>query len=217
MHLKKKRFQKTIGNELSELLLNSKKDSHAYSSDYGKFYEYYLSEEIGDPADYADWFQEMRNTRGSDVIKIHINSPGGDLFTTIQFLQVLSETEAHIICSVEGSCMSAATLIFLAANEFQIAPHSLFMFHNYSGASFGKGGEMYDNLIHERKWSEKLLMDAYSGFLTKAEIHSLLSNKDIWMDTDEVATRLKKRDASFRKKALNEAKKKGSPDEEEGA
>jgi len=106
--------------------------------------------------------------------------------------------------------MSAATLIFLAADEFQIAPHSMFMFHNYSGASFGKGGEMYDNVVHERKWSEKLLMDMYSDFLTKSEIEALLNNKDIWMDSDDVVTRLKKRDALLKKKALALAKKRGS-------
>lgn len=207
MHSKKKIFRKT-NNGLIDLL--TAKDSKSYSNDYGKFYEYYLSDEVGDPSDYADWFQEIRSTRASDAIKIHINSPGGNLFTTIQFLQCLAETEAHIIASVEGACMSAATLIFLAADEFQIAPHSMFMFHNYSGASFGKGGEMYDNVMHERKWSEKLLMDMYSDFLTKSEIEALLNNKDIWMDSDDVVTRLKKRDALLKKKALALAKKRGS-------
>lgn len=207
MHSKKKIFRKT-NNGLIDLLKGA--DTHSYSNDYGKFYEYYLSDEVEDPSDYADWFQEIRSTRSSDAIKIHINSPGGNLFTTIQFLQCLAETEAHIIASVEGACMSAATLIFLAADEFQIAPHSMFMFHNYSGASFGKGGEMYDNVVHERKWSEKLLTDMYSDFLTKGEIESLLNNKDIWMDSDEVITRLKKRDAIFKKRALAESKKKGS-------
>jgi ATP-dependent protease ClpP protease subunit len=186
-------------NGLIDLLQQN--DTQSYSNDYGKFYEYYISDEIGDPSDYTDWFQEIRNTRASDAIKLHINSPGGNLFTTIQFLQVLAETEAHIVASVEGCCMSAATLLFLAADEFQISPHSMFMFQNYSGGTFVKGGEMYDNLIHDRKWCKKLLTDMYSGFLTKEEINALLDNKDIWMDSDEVITRLKKRDAASAKKA----------------
>jgi ATP-dependent Clp protease, protease subunit len=207
MHSKKNTTYKT--NEgLSELFKGT--DSDSYSSDYGKFYEYYLSDEIGDSSEYSSWFQEIRNTRPSDVIKIHINSPGGNLFTAIQFLQALAETEAHVIASVEGMCMSAATMIFLAADEFQISPHSMFMFHNYSGGSFGKGGEMYDNVMHERKWSEKLLTDMYLGFLTKGEIDSLLGNKDIWMDCNEVVVRLKKREAIRKKQELADSKKKNS-------
>jgi len=49
---------------------------------------------------------------------------------------------------------------------------------------------MYDNIIHEKKWSEKLLREIYEDFLTEVEIESILNNKDIWMDSDEVIARL---------------------------
>lgn len=55
----------------------------------------------------------------------------------------------------------------------------------------GKGGEMYDQLQHQRIWSEKLLREIYSDFLTEKEIISILDNKDLWMDGDEVIKRLK--------------------------
>jgi ATP-dependent protease ClpP protease subunit len=106
-------------------------------------------------------------------------------------MRVLVETPAQVICSVEGACMSAATMIFLSGNAFEISEHSMFMFHNYSSMIFGKGGEMYDNIIHERKWSEKIMRQVYSGFLTEIEIKAILDNKDIWMDGEEVIKRLK--------------------------
>lgn len=86
--------------------------------------------------------------------------------------------------------MSAATMIFLCADGFEVSEHSMFMFHNYSGGTIGKGGEMYDNIMHERKWSEKLLRGVYTDFLTSDEIESILNNKDIWMDGEEVVKRL---------------------------
>ena len=89
--------------------------------------------------------------------------------------------------------MSAATIIFLSADIFEISEHSMFMFHNYSGMILGKGGEMYDNILHERKWSEKLFTSIYKDFLTKAEVESILENKDIWMDSSEVLKRLNKK------------------------
>jgi ATP-dependent protease ClpP protease subunit len=86
--------------------------------------------------------------------------------------------------------MSAATMIFLAAHSYEISEHSLFMFHNYSGGTMGKGGEMYDHIINERKWSEKIVHRVYEGFLTEGEIQSILDNKDIWMDGEEVIKRI---------------------------
>jgi hypothetical protein len=54
---------------------------------------------------------------------------------------------------------------------------------------------MWEQLQHERKWSENLLRKIYKDFLTEKEITSLLENKDIWMDGSEVIKRLKKRGA----------------------
>jgi ATP-dependent protease ClpP protease subunit len=160
----------------------------------GHLYTFYLTGEISSPEDYVEWYEIIRNSTENDVIKIHINSPGGDLFTAIQFMRVMGESQANIIASIEGACMSAATMIFLSAKGFEISEHSMFMFHNYSGGMMGKGGEMYDNIIYERKWSEKILRGVYSDFLTEDEIKSILDNKDIWMDGEEVVDRLKEKE-----------------------
>ena len=80
-------------------------------------------------------------------------------------------------------------MIFLCADIFEITPHSLFMFHNYSGGIFGKGGEIYDQAIFERTWSKNFLNHIYKDFLTHKEIESLLDNKDIWLHSDEVQNR----------------------------
>ncbi len=156
-------------------------------------HEFYLSGDIESSEDYIDWFDTIRSAGENDVLKFYINSSGGDLFTAIQFMRVLSDTAANIVVSVEGACMSAATLIFLHGHQFEVSPHSMFMFHNYSSGVVGKGGEMYDRLSHEKDWSEKLLREVYSDFLTEKEITSILDNKDIWMDGDECIKRLKKK------------------------
>ena len=153
-------------------------------------HEFYLVGEISQPIDYLEWFDTIRHAGETDIVKIYINSEGGDLFTAIQFLRVLSDTPATIICSVEGACMSAATLIFMCGQQFEVTPHSIFMFHNYSGGAMGKGGEMIDQLQHERRWSERLMKEVYKDFLSSEEIKSMLDNKDIWMDGEEVVKRV---------------------------
>lgn len=158
-----------------------------------RVHKFYLTGEIKNPTEYIQWFETIRNSSEVDVIVFHINSYGGDLFTAIQFMRVLSETKANIVASVEGACMSAATLIFLSARHWEISNHSMFMFHNYSGASIGKGGEMYDQISHFKVWGDKLLKDVYSGFLTAEEIKDILNNKDVWMTGEEVSRRLQKK------------------------
>lgn len=165
-------------------------------------HEFYLTGEIGSPDEYVEWFDAIRHASETDAIKIYINSFGGDLFTAIQFLRVLSDTPATVICSVEGACMSAATMIFLCADHFEVTPHSIFMFHNYSGGVGGKGGEMIDQLQHERKWSERLMKEIYKDFMTNDEIKSMLDNRDIWMDGEEVVRRLQVRIQKVEKPAV---------------
>lgn len=164
-------------------------------------HSFYLSGVIKSPDNYTKWFHAIRNAGEDDVCVIHINSPGGDAATAIQFMRVIAESKATIVASVEGNCMSAATMVFLSADSYQISEHSCFMFHNYSGISMGKGGELYDNIIFERKWSERMLKSVYEHFLTEKEIEEILNNRDIWMDGDEVAERLKKRAEKLAKQA----------------
>ena len=166
-------------------------------------HEFYLSGTIEEADEYIEWFDTIRHASENDLIKIYINSYGGDLFTAIQFYRVLNETPATVAISVEGACMSAATMIFLCGDSYEVSDHSMFMFHNYSGGTMGKGGEMLDQLQHERIWSEKLLREIYDGFLTTKEIDAMLNNKDIWMDGDEVIKRLKSKIKSSEKKTKN--------------
>ena len=179
-------------NYLDPKLFGQDKYSNSFSKPVAQLHEFYLSGPVLDAEEYIDWFDTIRNASEIDTVRIYINSPGGDLYTTLQFLRVMSDTEATIVTSVEGACMSAATMIFLHGHTHEITPHSLFMFHNYSAGTFGKGGEMYDQLQFERRWSENFMSAVYKDFLSADEIQSMLNNRDIWMTSDEVAQRLEK-------------------------
>ena len=181
---------KTKSSILDPKLFESNKFANNFTKPVAHVHEFYLSGPIQDAEEYIEWFDVIRNASQTDTVRIYINSPGGDLFTTLQFLRVMSETQASVVCSVEGACMSAATMIFLHAHSQEVTPHSLFMFHNYSAGTFGKGGEMYDQLQFERTWSENFMTAVYEDFLTREEIQSMLNNKDIWMGSDEVVKRL---------------------------
>ena len=184
--------------DLSELFgKQNKQDERIFSRSAVNIHEFYLSGTIESADEYVDWFDIIRHSGPTDVIRIIINSYGGDMFTAIQFMRVLTETEATVIISVEGACMSAATIVFLCADQFEVSEHSMFMMHTYSGGVMGKGGEMLDQLQHERAWSEKLWRDIYKDFLTEEEIQSILNNKDLWMDGEQVIKRLEEKKAKM--------------------
>lgn len=202
--------------DLSELFKPKRKQDDRYTQRSAiQIFEFYLSGTIESADEYIEWFDIIRNASKNDLIKIYINSYGGDLFTAIQFLRVLSETDANIVVSVEGACMSAATILFMCGHQYEVSEHSMFMFHNYSSGVMGKGGEMFDQLQHERVWSEKLLRDIYSDFLSEKEITSILDNKDIWMDGEEVVKRLESR-SKKQEKAAKATKSKDKEVGEEG-
>jgi ATP-dependent protease ClpP protease subunit len=178
----------------------------------GFVYNIYLTGTIADADQYISVFDVMRNAASNDIIYIHINSHGGDVFSTIQWIRCMTDSRAHIVCSVEGACMSAATMIFLCGDSFEISDHSVFMFHDYSGGTFGKGGEMYDHIIHERKWSENIIHELYKGFMSPQELTSILEGKDIWMTAKEVSSRINKvnkmeEEKDKRKKSARKSKK----------
>lgn len=177
-------------NILDPKLFQEDKTSNSFTKPVARVHEFYLSGPIEDADNYIEWFDTIRNASSVDSIRIYINSPGGDLYTTLQFLRVMADTEAHVTTSVEGACMSAATMVFLHGHSQEVTPHSLFMFHDYSSGTFGKGGEQYDQIQFERAWSKKFMTEVYADFLTEGEIESMMHNKDIWMDSDEVVKRL---------------------------
>lgn len=178
------------GLDLSDVISGGNNRGMVQPKQVSRMYEFYLTGNIEAPENYVDWFDTIRHATENDIIKIYINSYGGDLYTAIQFIRVMGDSAGTIICSVEGACMSAATLIFLCGHSYEVTPHSVFMFHNYSGGTFGKGGEMIDQLLHERKWSERLFNSVYKNFLTDEEVKAMLDNKDIWLDGDEVVKRI---------------------------
>jgi ATP-dependent Clp protease protease subunit len=168
----------------------------------GSYISFYLSGEIGPPEEYMEWFEEIRMAGEKDIIVIHINSMGGDLMTAIQFMRAMRESRATILASIEGACASAATVIFLSANQFEVSDHSMFMVHNYSTMTGGKAGEIYDRVQHMHKWSEHFWTTVYGGFLTAEEIKSIIEGKDLWLSGPEVIKRLKRKVKAMKKEPV---------------
>ena len=164
------------------------------------FHEFYLTGRIEEADQYIAVYDMIRHASEEDIIKIYVNSPGGDLFTALQFGRAMGDSDATIIVSVEGQCCSAATIIALAADMVELSNHCVWMCHNYSSGMIGKGHELHSQAEFERDWSIKLMKDIYDGFLSESEIQRMLNGADLWMGADDVMERLNKRQKHMQKK-----------------
>ena len=166
---------------------------NVYEKPVARMFDLYLTGDIKEAKEYQDWNQIMRTTSENDAIVLHINSGGGDMFTCIQLLRSMADSPATIVASVEGMCMSAATLLFLSADVCEISEHSHFMFHTYSSGNWGKGSEQLASVTADDKWARHLFNTVYKNFLTTQEIKEIVDGKDLWMNAAEVKKRLEER------------------------
>ena len=114
-------------------------------------------------------------------------------------MKAMAESPATVIASVEGMCMSAATLIFLSAEICEISEHSHFMFHTYSSGNWGKGNEQIANVQADDKWARHLFQSVYKDFLTPQELKQMVDGKDFWMTPSEVTKRLETRNKKIKR------------------
>lgn len=163
----------------------------------GVIYEFYLSGEIGPAHEYAEWFDIIRSASENDVVKIHINSEGGYMDTAVQFRRVLGETPAQVVTSVEGLCMSAATIIFLTADMQEVSPHSSIMFHHYSAGMYGKGGDLASRVEHDKLLTRAMYNEVYKYVLSPQEIDNMITGQDYYFSADDILPRLEERAAQM--------------------
>lgn len=171
-------------------LLESKPYTYFEQSVTSKVHHYYLSESIGEPTEYVELIHRIKTSGPSEMIHLHLNTPGGRLDTGVQIINAMQTSEAHIVCSLESKAHSLGTLIFLAADEFIVHDNCMMMFHNYSGGMWGKGNEQVAQLDATVKWFNTLARHVYQPFLSEDEVSRILKGEDLWLHTDDIRKRL---------------------------
>ncbi|MBV8680385.1 MAG: Clp protease ClpP [Aquitalea sp.] len=151
---------------------------------------YYLSGEIVDPIQYTDLLYTLRTASATDLIFLHLNTPGGNFDTGLQIINNIAASDAHVITILEARAFSMGALIFLAGDELIVHDTCQLMFHNYSSASVGKGNEQAAQVMASRKWFDKVMRNVCRPFLTDQELERISKGEDIWLDTDDIRRRL---------------------------
>ena len=149
----------------------------------------FLTDDILEPSVYNELVYTLLTAKGSDVITLYINTPGGEIDSVVMIRDAILLSKAHVIGKLTGTVASAGTIITLACDEIVVSKNLSFMIHNYSTGLVGKGHEIKQQQAFMEKSMVKAFSDFYLGFLTAAEIESVIEGKDLWMAEDEVQTR----------------------------
>ena len=91
------------------------------------------------------------NQPGVTTINVMLNSPGGDIYSAISIIDVITEISklVPVVITVSGHCMSAATLILQAGTKRLSTPNSRFMIHELSTSAFNQRYTELKNEVEE--------------------------------------------------------------------
>lgn len=157
----------------------------------GARHNFYLYGPISsDINEYVDMITIMDIAEEGDEIHLFLNTPGGDLDTTISIIHAMVRTKAMVITHADGQVASAGTVIFFAGHSYVVSPYCHFMCHDGSSGSIGKLNENLKNAIASANLIRKIYFDVYYPFFTEEEIEDILEGQDYYCDSDEILERL---------------------------
>lgn len=165
--------------------INKSPLAYLYTIDY--------DEDIGEPSDYREDFLTFRAATQNDVIQLMCNSNGGSLQTLIQLINNIRACDAHIVTQIEGVAHSAASALFLAGQEYVVAPNTCMLIHESTFGVMESSAKLHAHVDFSKKHTRACFEDFYHNFLTPEEIDSVLQGHDMWLDSDEIIERLQRK------------------------
>lgn len=182
-----------------DLLQPCEQLNYSLSSIVHNKYEFNLDEEIKEPSYYRNLIEVLNNATEQDLVVLNINSGGGHLDSAISIIDALRNTRANTLAWISGSAYSAAGIIALSCQNLEVGEFASLMCHN---SQYGLGGyttDIKDRAVFEHKMISKIMHSVYKHFLSNQEIESVLANKTIWMDADEIIERFTKMQEALQK------------------
>lgn len=149
----------------------------------------YILDQIEEPTLYSELCHKLRISEKGDTFTIHLNTPGGMIDSTMMIIDAIKSSKAKVTAKLSGTVASAGTILALACDNLEVADHTAFMIHNYSGGGHGKGHELKAMQEFRDASLKNAFETFYRGFLTDKEMTDVIDGKDLWMGKDEVLKR----------------------------
>jgi ATP-dependent Clp endopeptidase proteolytic subunit ClpP len=123
----------------------------------------------------------IQNTCDMIPIKLHINSPGGEVHHAIAIIDTIKTSPVPIHTIIEGEAVSAATLISVVAHKRYIHKNAHMLIHQLSSGFWGKMMELEDEFKNLKKYTKKLInIYKHHTSLTEEELKHILKKDILW-------------------------------------
>lgn len=132
-----------------------------------------------------DFIDDVSTVPGLDVINLHINSPGGDVFAGTAIYNYLTRHKAKVNVYVDGMAASIASIIAMAGDKITM-PENAFMFvHNPWTVTAGNADDLHKEAAALNKMQTALvgIYTSRTG-LTSDEVQELL-DAETWLTAEE--------------------------------
>ena len=128
--------------------------------------------------------QDIENLGDVENITLHINSPGGSVYTAIAINNALRRHKAKVTVNIDGIAASAATLITCAGDTVRMPKNALFMIHNPLTIAMGDSEEMRKQADVLEKHKNSILETYLQKVNIDKEKLSELMDNETWMDAE---------------------------------
>lgn len=149
-------------------------------------YHFYIHGEIGDSEEYVDLLDTLYTASESDIIMLHLNTPGGYLNTAVEIIHAIAQSSGTVITCADGQVASAGSLIFFAGHQFIIGEFCEVMLHDGSGGNIGKINENLKSAQFTAERLSHIYHTVYGRFFSEEEVEDVLNGKDLYLNSEAV-------------------------------
>jgi len=170
----------------TQVLETLKVNSYVASMEHDVF----IDETIEEEAYYRSVISTLNRATEKDTVRFTISSNGGFGSTAMVLAHAMDTCPARKIGILSGNVKSAATIIALHCDDWQIGAGCDWMAHTASFALGGSANSVQKYHDHEQKMIKRLLEREYTGFYTEEEIEDIAKGNDSLLMPEEVQERL---------------------------
>ena len=153
----------------------------------------FIDDDIVAPINYRDVIHCLATCGDNDSVNLIVNSSGGRTDSIWQIIEAMKGCRGDVSVTVIGAAYSAASMLACMAPECYIADSAEFMLHTAHYGSIGTVPNVKGQTDFATRQINKLLDQAYKGFLTDKELEELKNGKEYWFDAEEAGKRMQKR------------------------
>lgn len=154
-------------------------------------YIVYFDKEISDQSEHRALVSFLNAAKATDTIIFKINTDGGSALGMITIINAIKGSAAMTIAEIQ-TAYSAGGIIAMSCKRKVVMPYATMMIHSVQTGSQGSINNIKQYVECWKKLNDDIIRNSFKNFLTEKEINYINDGGILWMNEDEIRTRLKK-------------------------